>query len=173
MTVVIPDGVVADGQVKVLWVPTIADTTQPTVDELTGVGVIDLSCFLSSDGLATSADEQTITDERLCSTQTFTKPGRFTRGLQVKYVYDQQAAPNTDTNEAYETMKHLTDGYVVQRWGLDYETAVTAGDIVDVWPVTCGVQLKLPPEANTTLKVQQTLHPRNAVQEDVEVVSGS
>lgn len=171
MTVTIPDGVIADGKVKVAWVPTIATPAAPTLAEITAGTALDLSCFLTADGLTTGGDEQVITDDRLCSTQTYEQPGRHTDTISVKYVYNQQAAPAAADNEAFETLKHLTEGYLVTRWGDDYDTAFAAGDIVDVWPVTCGKQQKLPPEANTTLKIEQRMFVRNAVQRDVAIVA--
>lgn len=173
MTVTVPEGVVSDGAVKVVWVPTLADPSAPTLTEVTAATALDLSCFLTADGLTTGGDEQVITDERLCSKQTFEQPGRHTDTLSIKYVYNQQAAPAAADNEAFETLKHLTEGYIVQRWGDDYATAFAAGDVVDVVPVTCGKQMKMPPEANSKLKIEQRMFVRNAVQRDVAIVTGA
>lgn len=164
----VPDAVVADGNLKVLWVPAIADPTAPTVTELTASGVIDLSCWLTKDGFATGGDEQTITDERLCSTQTFEAPGTYSDTLDLIYVYDPQSSVTTDPSNA---LKRLTKGFVVARWGTAYDEPITASDIVDVIPGQAGVQRKQAPEANATLKMAQKIHVTNRVERDVAVVA--
>lgn len=171
MTVVIPTAVVADGKMAVLWVPLagIADVTVPEAAELTAVTVTNITGYLTADGFNTTSDEQTISDERLSTTQSFAAPGRYSRGLTIKYVYDQQAAAGDSENVAYETLKRGVQGFIVVRSGVAYDTAFADGDVVDVWPVTCGVQSKMSPEANTVLRVEQTMHVRNAVQTDVYV----
>jgi hypothetical protein len=173
VTVTVPEGVVSDGTVKVVWVPALADPSTPTLTEVTAGTALDLSCFLTADGLTPGGDEQVITDERLCSKQTFEQPGRHTDTLSLKYVYDQQAAPSAADNEAFETLKHLTEGYIVERWGLDYDTDFAVGQIVDVKPVTCGKQMKLPPEANSKHKIDQRMFIRNTVHRDVAIVTGA
>lgn len=165
-----PAGVVADGMLKVLWVPTIANPGAPTVTELTAAGVVDLSCYLTSDGYTTGGDEQVITDDRLCDTDTYERPGRSTNTLDVIYVYDQQDV--MASNEAFTTLKHLTEGHIVSRWGKDFDTAIAAADVVDVMPAQAGKQRKQTPEANSMLKIGQKLFITGPVNEDVAVAAG-
>jgi hypothetical protein len=142
----------ADGNVKIAFVPTLADPTAPTTAELTGVGVIDLSCYLTSDGWTPGLDEQVISDDRLCSVQTFEQPGRSSRTLAIKYVENPGSA--TD-NKAFDTLAPGTQGYLVERRGKDKDTAFAAADVVNVWPGTAGQYDPQPPEANSVLKVAQ------------------
>src|SRR5687768_15094890 len=135
----------ADGNLKVAFVPTIAAPGAPTVAELNAGTVVDLSCYLTPDGFTTGGDEQVVTDDRLCSTQTFEKPGRHTDTLSLSYVYRAQDAAGTD-NKAFHTLEHLVTGYIVARWGADYADAFVASDVVDVMPVQAGKQMKQPPE---------------------------
>lgn len=172
MTQPVPTSIPADGSVKVLWVPTIADTTAPTVDELTDTGVIDLSCYLTADGWTPGTDEQVSTDDRLCSRQTFERVGRFTETLEIMYVYQGQDLTATD-NLAHATLRYQELGYIVARWGADYEDAIAVGDLVDVAPAECGRQRKQAPEANGRLKIAQKIFIRNTLQQDVAVVAGS
>jgi hypothetical protein len=165
-----PASVLADGNLKVAWVPAIADPEHPTVAELTAGGCIDLSCYLTSDGFAPTADEGTVTDDRLCSRQTFEKPGRITDKLDLKYVYQGQA-PTAADNKAKTTLLHLTAGFVVSRWGAAFETDFAADDIVDAYPAQCGKQMKQPPEANGVLKISQKIFVSNTIAEDVAVVA--
>jgi hypothetical protein len=162
-----PVSVNADGSLKVIWVPSIADPDNPTAAELNAVGALDISCYLTDDGFTPSTDEQVVTDNRLCSRQTFEKPGRFTDGLELTYVYNPKSPAN---NQAATTLTYLTTGYVAARWGSDFEDAIAAGDIVDILPVTCGVQRKGKPEANGTLKKMQKMFVTGAVRRDVVVV---
>lgn len=163
-----PVSVLADGNVKVVWVPTIADTANPTVAEVTAGAAVDLSCYLTADGFTSGADEAVITDDRLCSTQTYEKPGRYTDTLTLRYVYRAQDAAGTD-NKAFHTLAHLGTGYIVVRWGQDFEDALVATDVVDVYPVQHGIQVKDAPEANGVLTITQRMFITNAVQRNVPV----
>jgi hypothetical protein len=158
----------ADGNVKVAWVPTIASTTAPKVSELTGASAIDLSCYLSADGFTPSLDEAVISDDRLCDTETFEQPGRATRSLQVTYIDNSNT---TDDNDAYETLTPGATGYIVVRRGKPYDTTFATADKVDVWPVKCGKQSDLPPEANSVLKVTQKLFVTGRVIDRVTVAT--
>ncbi len=164
-----PLSVLGDGMVKVTWVPTIAAPTAPTATALNGATAIDLSCYLTADGFTTNADEQTITDDRLCTTQSYEKPGRFSYSMEVAYVFQPQAPTATD-NKAQATLAYLTTGFIVVRWGLAYTTAYVAAQIVDVYPVQAGKQIKQPPEANTVLRINQHIYVVGTVNENVAVV---
>lgn len=162
-----PASVTSDGMVKVAWVATIADPEAPTEAELTAGTVKDLSCYLTDSGWTPSTNEETVTDNRLCSRQTFARAGRFADTLALTYVYNPDSAGD---DVARLTLTHLTTGYIVARWGVDYETAFAAGDIVDVYPVQAGVQMKQAATANTPLTIAQNMHiTAPGVQRDVVV----
>ena len=165
-----PNSLPADGNLKVVWVPVIADTSAPSAAVLNGATSIDLSCYLTADGYAPGGDEQAITDDRLCSRQTFERPGRSSDSLELMYVYQAQVAAGTD-NKAFDTLKHLTNGYIVTRWGKDYATAFIATDKVDVLPVQLGKQMKAAPEANSILKISQRSFVTGTMKRDVAVVA--
>lgn len=167
-----PVSIPADGNLLVLWVPAIAIPAAPTVSELSAGTVIDLSGYLTGDGYSPSTDEQTVTDDRLNSRQTYEQPGRFTDSLEIAYVYRQQDAAATD-NKAFVTLKRGVTGFIVERWGKAFETAVAASDVVDVKPAKCGIQRKVPGEANSILRLNQKIFITGAVQRDVAVVAGS
>ncbi len=161
-----PASVPNDGNVKVAYVTTIANTAAPTVAELTAGSTKDLSCYLTAEGLTPGTDEQVTPDDRLCSRQTFERRGRFTNTMEIGYVHNPTSAPN---NVAYTTLDPGVSGYLVVRWGTAYETAFAAGDIVDVYPITAGEQRKSPPTANSVLTAMQKLFVTNTVQKDVTV----
>ncbi|MET7395623.1 hypothetical protein ABZS66_19245 [Dactylosporangium sp. NPDC005572] len=161
-----PTSVPADGSLKAVWVPVLADPTNPTAAECNAGGALDASCYLTDTGFTPNTDEQAIVDNRLCSRQTFEQPGRYTDSLELGYVHN-PASPGD--NQAYTTFAYRTAGYIVTRWGLDFEDDIAAGDIVDVYPVKCGIQRKSPPEANSVLKVMQKMFVTGTVRRDVVV----
>lgn len=163
-----PQSVNADGSVKVLWVETIANPSAPTVGELTAGSVLDLSCYLTADGYERTTDEQTITDDRLCSRATYEQPGRYQDTAMLKYVYNMLSAGD---DEARLTLTNLNTGYLVERWGQDFEDDIEAGDTVDVLPVKMGIQKKNPPTANTVLSISQKPFITGPVRRDVTVAA--
>jgi hypothetical protein len=142
----------ADGNVSVLVVPALTDPLAPTVAELTAPTAVDISCYLTSDGYTPGLDEQVISDERLCSTQVFEQPGRFTRTLDTIYIDNTNT---TDPNEAKETLVPGSTHYLVVRRGLPYEDAYAAAQTVFVSPIKAGQYNDQPPEANSVLKTAQ------------------
>lgn len=160
----------ADGNVKVLWVPALAAPTAPTDDELTAVSVVDVSCYLTSDGWAPGLDEAAIADNRLCDTQTYEQPGRHSRSLQVTYIDNPNGALD---NEAFETLVPGTAGYFVTRAGKAWDAVIAVGDDVNVWPVKAGQYSEMPPEENTPLRVMQKMFVTGRVRVRVAVVAGT
>lgn len=159
-----PIAVVADGNVKVAWVPTLTVAAPTAAQAIAGT---DLSCYLTSDGWVPSLDQAIIADDRLCDIATFQNPGRKTENLQVRYTYN----PNTPAeNVAFTTLVPNTAGYFVVRWGLANATAFAVGQKIDFYPVTCGAQLKQPPEANSVLHVTQKMFITSTTVADIALV---
>lgn len=152
-----PASVISDGMVKVAWVTAIASLSAPTAAELTAGTTKDLSCYLTDAGWEPAVNEDTATDNRLCSTQNFTAPGRETTTLPLLYVYNPDS-PSDDV--ARLTLTYQATGFIVVRWGVDYETAFAAADVVDVYPVKLGRQMKQAATANTPLTIAQTAYVR-------------
>lgn len=161
----------ADGNVAVWFVPAIADPSAPTVAELTGAGVVDLSCYLTGDGLALSVDQATISDERLCSTQVYGQPGRKTFTASVTYIDNTNSDNETDSNEAADTLIEGTSGYLVTRRGLPYEVAPAADQKVSVWPIGAGMPTEVAPEANSVLRTTQALYVQGEVHQKVALTA--
>lgn len=145
----------ADGNMSVLVVPAIANPSAPTVTELTAAGVVDISCYLASDGYTPGLDEQVIEDQRLCSTQVYEQPGRYTRTLDTIYI-DNTNSPNAATdNKAKDTLVPRSTHFLVVRRGIPFDTAYAADQEVRVTPIKCGQYREQPPEANSVLKIAQ------------------
>lgn len=158
----------ADGNVKITFHPTLGSITAPSAAELNGAAAVDLSCYLTADGFTPGSNESVITDDRICSVQTFEKPGRYSDTLSLMYVYRQQDAAGTD-NKAFHSLTHLAIGFIVARWGRPYTDAYAAGHIVDVIPIQAGIPIKQPPEANSVLKIAQRMFITNNVQRNKTV----
>lgn len=156
----------ADGNLKVVWVPTIANPDSPTATELSAAGAVDVSCYLTGDGWAPSLSEDTISDPRLCETATFEQPGRAQRSLSVTYIENPGDATN---NKAYDTFIPGTAGYFVVRRGKAFDTAFAAADKVDVWPVKAGAYSPNAPTANSVLTVTQKMFVTAKVRTQVAV----
>jgi hypothetical protein len=172
MPVTVPAGVPADGFVSVKFVPAIADVAAPSVaTDINAAGSEDISCLLTKSGFAPGGEAQTITDDRLCSKQVFEDYGSVTYTIDnLIYVYDVQN-PTSESNKAYAALPPGTAGYLVARWGKDVDTAWAAGDIVDIYPVKMGPQIKQAPEANSKLKVSQKPFVTGPVVHDVALAA--
>lgn len=148
-----PTSIPADGNVKVAFCTTLSAPNAPVVTQVTAG--TDVTTYLTGSGLAYSTEQAPIDDTRLSDTDETERPGRTRVGLELTYVYQAQGSP-TD-NDAYDDLAEDATGFIVIRFGPAHTTAFAAAQVVDVIPVICGVQRKMPPEANSTLKVMQKL----------------
>lgn len=161
----------SDGYVKILWTPTCPIPTAPDLSaDIGAAGAVDLTSYFTGDGFTPSYDETVVNDPRLSTRQAFERPGRNAISLTVKYVYRAQDSGDAD-NKAFDTLIEATAGFLIVRFGLPFETAFLAAQIVDVVPVTCGIQQKLPPEENSILVMQQRMFVTNVVARNVAVVA--
>jgi hypothetical protein len=149
-----PTAVPADGNLRVYYVATLADPENPTLAELNAGTSKDFSCYITSDGFVPNLDEQSITDNRLCSRATYERPGRWQKTMTLSYVHNPASPAN---NVMYLTLTYLATGFIVARWGVAFETAWTAGDIVDTYPIQAGKPGKNQPAENSVLTVTQKM----------------
>lgn len=149
-----PASVPADGNLRVAYLPTIADPQFPQLTELNAITTVDISCYITAEGFQPALEEQVITDDRLCSRATYEQPGRWQKTMTLSYVYNLLSPAD---NDAYLALTYLTVGFVVARWQAPYETDWADGDLLDVYPIKCGKQMKNQPTANSVLTVTQKL----------------
>lgn len=142
----------ADGNFKVVYVPAIADTKAPTLEELNAAGALDISCYLTGDGWNPTKEQATISDPRMCSRQEFGRPGRKTPGLSITVIDNTNSDNEADANEAVETITEGAQGYFVERVGVPYEEAFASGQKVSIYPATAGEKQLLAPEANSVTR---------------------
>lgn len=137
-----------DGQIKVTYVPTIADISAPTVTELTAG--TDLECLITA--LEPSVEEETVTTPKLCETVTAQDPGRTAYSFGLTFVRKDEETEDL----AWESLPRLTSGYLVFRYGKDYQTAYASGDSVQVYPGKFGEQRQQQPENNSATQFAST-----------------
>lgn len=140
----------ADGNIKTVLVPTVADLAAPTVAILNGVTAIDISCYLTPGGFALTVDQATITDERECDTITRGAAGRKTPALTITGIDNTNAAA-TD-NDLAESLEEGSTWVAVRRRGKPFDEDFAATDVVTVTEFTVGVRGEVPAEANSVLR---------------------
>ena len=161
-----------DGNMAVWIVPAIADPSAPTAAEITAGK--DVSCYLTPDGYAPTIDQATITDDRLCSTETYGQPGRKTRGLVLTGIDNTNSTYEEEFNELVEALVEGTDMFVVRRRGIPYETAIAATtQKVSVLPIKPGVKQDVAPEANSVIRSTWTCFITGQGYDDVPVAAGA
>lgn len=153
-----PVAVAADGNIRVAWCTTLT-TTAPTAVQCTAG--VDLSFYLTPDGLKPGVDQQEATDERLADAQTFVAPGRFKITMdKLRYVFN----PITPAENLAETaLTNGATGFLVVRFGLPAATAFAAAQKIDFYPLTIGAPLHLPPEANSVLHAEVGVFVTNSI----------
>lgn len=140
--------IVIDGQVKVAFVTTIADTSAPTVAEI-GAGV-DLGPAIAPGGMeGWEASTNEIDTSSIDSTFNTKRPGRTAYSGTSLVLKKQDDATDT-VFEALDAKD--TDGYLVVRLGVPKATAWTADQVVQVYPVSTGQWTPLPPEADSVYR---------------------
>lgn len=160
-----------DGNMTVWLVPTIANPAAPTAAEITAG--VDISCYLTPDGYAPTAEQATITDDRLCSTETFGQPGRKTRSLTLTGIDNTNSTHEAEFNALVDTLVEGTEMFVVRRRGIPYETAVAATtQKVSVLPIKPGMKQDVAPEANSVIRSTWTCFVTGTGQDDVAVAAG-
>lgn len=147
----IPPATPADGNMRV-DVLTAAAGSIPTLTELNADTVANISCYLTPDGFAFTQEQATITDERLCSTETFGLPGRKSSTLSLTGIDNTNSEYETEYNEMADALTEGADRIVVARWGLPYDTPYAAGQKVRVIPIRVGMKAEQSPEANSVIR---------------------
>lgn len=165
-----------DASRKLVFVPTIADIAKPTVAELTGAGVLDISCLVTAANFTLGATgDDAISDPALCATSNASVPGRTNYEAAMDFFRWRETADDT----AWDTFtgKGL-HGYLVQRIGQVPEgtkahtVEFKSGDEVQVYEVLTNTPQIMSPADAGYEKFRQVF----SVQENVDeraVVAGT
>jgi hypothetical protein len=163
-------GQAADGHGIVLIVPTIANPTAPTVDELTGETVKKITYGLAPDGFDHQTSVATITTGRYTLDQALELDGIITDTVVLKYVYNR----DTPTDVELAVGEPGTTGFLVKMLGYPNGHVITAADVVNaIIPFKSSVAIDVPPTQNSELLKQQKLNVTGKVQREVAVVAGA
>jgi hypothetical protein len=137
---------ISDGKTRVAWVASISNINAPTTPELTGG--LDLTARITPDGLKTDPSTADVDVSSLASTFDAKEVGRV--GVDVELTL--KRGTTTGEDQAYTTLVYGVHGYLVIRRGIDYATAWTTGQQVEVYPVACAERANVAPAANEVLK---------------------
>jgi hypothetical protein len=166
MTVIYPEATPAQGNTKVKVVATIASKTAPSLaTEVNAAASLDISCFIRDWNPEITSNSGTA-PPRLCTTVQMPQEGRTQfSAIEVRYVYDPQAADTVDANKAKALLVEGTSFYAVVRKGLDAQTsAFAATQKVEVWSFRAGRQNKVRSgdDEFSEFEISQMLYPTAA-----------
>jgi|SRR5690625_1767512 len=142
----------ADGNIKTVLVPAVADLAAPTVAELTAEGAIDISCYLTRGGFALTVDQQVITDERECDRLVRSVPGSVNPSLEITGIDNTNTEFADTANELAEALTEGSTWVAVRRRGKAFEDEIEAGDVVSVTRFRAGARREVAAEANSVLR---------------------
>lgn len=144
-----------DGNVRVSFVPTIANIHAPTTTEL-NAGTA-LESYITPTGLQIKATTASIDTSNLASTFTTQAAGRRSFAITV------EMKRQTPTDVAYNLVPYRTAGFLVVRRTLTSSTAWLSTQVVEVYPVITGEPELTPPAMNEvgkfTAPMMMTLDP--------------
>lgn len=162
-----------DGMLKTVFVSTIADIANPTVSELTGPSVLDLSYYLAGDGYQLNHTQEMIDDDREGSETVGQIPGQDKFDGGTMQLIDNTNVDGAD-NEAVETLTRGTTGFIVRRRGLPTDTPFAETQTVSVHKVTIGIKTPVAhaPNQRQMSTISFSADP-GSQDEDVQIVAGS
>ncbi len=137
----------SDGDDLLLWVPDggIDDVSAPTVDELTAVGVLNISCLVTKANFQLGASgDASIDDPALCSAGSSAAPG--ITSYQAGMDFYRWTVTTEDKAWTTFTGKGL-GGFLVHRIGKKHDVAIAAADPVAVYGAITGTPTPLQPDA--------------------------
>jgi len=161
-------GAAADGRGIVLWVPTIADPSAPTLAELTATGAKRLTYGLTADGFDLQVTINTVTASRYTLAQALKYEGTKDFTLTTRYVYNRETPTDAETILGAKG----TQGFFVQILGYPNDHTLAAGDKINaVIPVRIGSSTDVPPTANTELVKQMIPEIVGEIHAEVEIAA--
>ena len=175
MPLTIPPGVDANGRRNAIFIPT--DTL--SVATLTGATAVELMCYLTKGSFGVSSDTERGTDERECTLVAAEVMGNTKYSMNdLEYVWEpQDKTANSPTNKAFNLLGPRTGGatgFIIVRYGVQQDTPLAVGDLVDKLPVTLGPQLPKSVDGNNPaekLKITQAVSIGQGAQFSVALVA--
>jgi len=137
---------ISDGKTRVAWLATVANINAPTVAELNAGA--DYTKRITPDGLKVDPSTADVDTSSLASTFDTKTAGRV--GFDTELTFKRGDTVGDDA--PFTTLKYGVSGYLVIRRGVAYATAWTIGQVVEVYPITCGEPQNSSPAANEVMK---------------------
>ncbi|MET8982140.1 hypothetical protein ABZX85_41810 [Streptomyces sp. NPDC004539] len=137
---------ISDGKTRVAWATAIANINAPTAAELTAAA--DYTKRITPDGLKLDPSTADVDTSSLASTFDTKTVGRV--GFDTELTFKRGDNPTDDA--PFTTLKYGVSGFLVVRRAIAYDTAWTAGQKVEVYPITCGEPQNSSPAANEVAK---------------------
>ncbi|TXS35717.1 phage tail tube protein [Streptomyces sp. OR43] len=137
---------ISDGKTRVAWLSTCANINAPTVAELNAGA--DYTKRITPDGLKVDPSTADVDTSSLASKFDTKTVGRV--GYDTEVTFKRGDNPTDDA--PYSTLKYGVSGFLVVRRGVDYATAWTVAQKVEVYPIACGEPQNSSPAANEVMK---------------------
>jgi hypothetical protein len=145
MTVIYPEATPVQGNTSLLLMPTVADLDSVSLaTEVNGASAVNVSCFVRDFNPELQSNTGNA-PARLCTVVQLPVEGltQFSP-IEVRYVYDPQAADSTNDNKAKAFLTRGTEFYALVRKGFDAQnTAFAAGQRYELWKFRAGRQNKV------------------------------
>jgi hypothetical protein len=160
-----------DGNLLVMMAPASVLTagkalTDLKVSDLSAASFVDITYDLTAgSGWAEGRTEESITDDRLTSPQSFTQPGREANTLTTQYVYGDE----TSVADPLLVEKELFVAAV--RWAVPHDQEIAANDKFDLWFVKAGIKTRDQAAANAVFTKTQVFYPQRNVVRDHEIAA--
>ena len=144
----------ADGNIKTVLVPAVADLANPTKAEATAATAVEISCYLTKGGFALTVDQAVINDERECDRIVRQAPGQVTAGLSITGIDNTNTTYESTDNELADALTEGSKWVAIRRRGLVHEEDLDTGDVVSVTEFTVGIKTEVAADANSVLRSQ-------------------
>ncbi|MFE4697290.1 hypothetical protein ACFRIC_09370 [Streptomyces sp. NPDC056738] len=135
-----------DGMTKVCWAASIGNISSPTATELNAAA--DYTPRVTPDGLKVDPSTADVDTSSLASTFDTKTVGRI--GYDAEITFKRGTTGGEDL--PFTTLKYGVSGYLCVRRGVAYATTFSAGQKVEVYPITCGEPMNIAPAANEVAK---------------------
>lgn len=136
--------ILMDGNIRISWVTSIANTAAPTVAEL-NAGIA-LETFVTPDGYKISTSDDKVDTSVLNSTDNTFVPGRRSDDIAITFKHQ------GDASAPWTTLSGRPSGFIVERTSIASSTAWATSQKVRVFPVTASNRQKQERSANEVEK---------------------
>lgn len=141
MSIFFPEAVKVQGNTKVVLATAVANTAAPSLaSEVNAASSVDASMTFRAWNPTTTVNTGNAPARLATTVQLPVEGNAQLTPITVNYPYD-PTVDDTDPNNAAKALcARGVELYAIVRKGVDAETPMAVGDLVDVWHVSCGYQ---------------------------------